>query len=179
MYWGMAAWRSGILRQPEKHRGKLLIALAVGLTLGVAPAATKLWATLSGNVAWPVLPEANFATPILVALAYTSAILLWLKPNRASSFPPFAAAGQMALTNYLLQSIALGFVFYGYGLGLFGQIGATSAAAIGLALYTAQVHFSRIWLGRFRFGPFEWLWRSLTYGQRQRMRHPALSSEKL
>lgn len=170
MYWGMAAWRSGILRQPEKHKGKLLMSLAVGISFGVTATANHSWATLSGNAPWPVLPEPNFSTPILVALAYASAILLWLKPDRASSFPGFAATGQMALTNYLLQSIVLGFVFYGYGLGLSGQIGSASAACIGLLLYIAQIQISRIWLGCFRFGPLEWLWRSLTYGRRQPMR---------
>jgi uncharacterized protein len=77
----------------------------------------------------------------------------------------------MALTNYLLQSIVLGFVFYGYGFGLFGRIGSAAAACIGLVLYAAQLQLSRLWLRRFRFGPFEWLWRSLAYGQRQPIRH--------
>jgi uncharacterized protein len=73
----------------------------------------------------------------------------------------------MALTNYLLQSIVLGLVFYGYGFGLFGRIGSASAACIGIALYAAQVWMSRQWLNRFRFGPFEWLWRSMSYGKWQ------------
>src|SRR5205085_8871880 len=81
-----------------------------------------------------------------------------------------AALGQMALTNYLLQSVMLGCIFYGYGFGLFGRIGAAPAAAIGFAIYAAQVQLSRLWLRYFRFGPFEWLWRSLAYGRRQPMR---------
>ena len=78
--------------------------------------------------------------------------------------------GRMALTNYLMQSIVLGWVFYGYGFGLFGRIGPVAAAAIGVAIYMMQVYLSRLYLQRFRFGPFEWLWRSLSYGFRQPMR---------
>ena len=82
----------------------------------------------------------------------------------------FASLGQMALTNYLTESVVLGVIFYGYGFGLFGRLGSASAALIGIALYTGQLFFSRLWLRHYRFGPVEWLWRSLTYGRWQRMR---------
>ena len=152
MYWGMAAWRSGILREPERHRGKLIAALVFGTAGGVV-----------GGVAYASLPS-------LLALAYVSALLLLLTPGRTTSLPGLAAMGRMALTNYILQSIVLGFVFYGYGFGLFGRIGSAAAAGIGVLIYLIQVQLSQYWLGRFRFGPFEWLWRSLAYGRRQPMR---------
>ena len=144
MCWGMAAWRSGILREPQRHRSKLLAALVFSV------AADPLFVSV----------------PVLLAVAYVSAFLL-LQPGRASWMAGLAATGQMALTNYLLQSVILGFIFYGYGLGLFGRIGSVAGACIGLTLYLAQVQFSPIWLSRFRYGPFEWLWRSLAYGRRQ------------
>jgi uncharacterized protein len=70
----------------------------------------------------------------------------------------------MAFTNYLMQSLILATVFY--GCGLIGRIETAPAAAFGIALYAAQVWFSVWWLARHRFGPFEWVWRSLTYGRR-------------
>lgn len=69
----------------------------------------------------------------------------------------------MALTNYLLQSIFFGFVFYSYGLGWFARLGIGITLAGGLAFYCAQLAWSRWWLQRFCFGPFEWLWRSVSY----------------
>ena len=144
----MAAWRSGLLREPDRHRGKLVAALVFGAVGGVAYA----------------------SLPSLLALAYVSALLLLLTPGRTTSLPGLAAMGRMALTNYILQSIVLGFVFYGYGFGLFGRIGSAAAAGIGVLIYLIQVQLSQYWLGRFRFGPFEWLWRSLAYGRRQPMR---------
>jgi uncharacterized protein len=78
--------------------------------------------------------------------------------------------GADGFTNYIAQSLIFGFVFYGYGLGLFGQLRASVALALGIAVYMAQVVFSRWWLNRYRFGPLEWLWRSLMYGHPQPMK---------
>ena len=72
----------------------------------------------------------------------------------------------MALTNYLLQIAALDLLFSGYALGL-GQIRPLYVPAAALACFAAEAVFSTIWLRNFRFGPAEWLWRSLTYGQLQ------------
>jgi uncharacterized protein len=76
----------------------------------------------------------------------------------------------MAFTNYLVQSLIFGWVFYGYGLGLFGKLGASSALTFGVAVYVTQVFFSRWWLKRYQFGPVEWLWRTLMYGSLQPMK---------
>ena len=67
------------------------------------------------------------------------------------------------------QSIIFGWIFYGYGLGLFGRLGITPALVIGIAVYVGQVRFSAWWLHHHRYGPLEWLWRSLMYGERQPM----------
>ncbi len=82
----------------------------------------------------------------------------------------FAAAGQMALTHYLTQSILFSLVFYGFGLGLFGKLAPAPTAAMAIAVFAAQLILSRVWLQRYRFGPAEWLWRSLTYGRLQPMK---------
>ncbi len=180
MCWGMAAWRGGILREPNAHRAKLGSALAIGGSMGVAITVNGIWAKSTGIAPWPALLNSHVDASILLALAYVAGLLLWLTPRRASLWRGLAAIGQTALTNYLLQSIILGFIFYGYGLGLFGRIGSAAATAIGLALYIAQVQLSRLWLSRYRFGPFEWLWRSLAYGRRQPMlRARELPSEML
>ena len=140
MLWGMAAWQSGIIREPERHRKTLIATLVLGAITGL------------------LFPS----SPGLLATSYVAAALLWIKPQ---SLKPFADVGKMSLTNYLLQSVILGFIFYGYGFGLFGKLGQGTGACIAIALYAAQVLFSRWWLKRYRFGPFEWLWRRLSYGK--------------
>jgi uncharacterized protein len=147
--WGIVSWRSGILRRPEDHKRKLSFAF-------VCACAAAMFVP---NV------------PIVVAAAYVTGLLLLLSSIRPSRLRGLAAAGRMALTNYLLQSVILGLIFYGYGFGLLGHVGSATAAGIGTLLYLIQVKASSVWLRHFRFGPFEWLWRSLTYGKRQPMRY--------
>jgi uncharacterized protein len=76
----------------------------------------------------------------------------------------------MALTHYLLQSLVCTLLFYGYGLGMFGQMPRAWQLAFALGLFALQVAISHAWLARLRFGPMEWLWRTITYGARQPMR---------
>ena len=86
-----------------------------------------------------------------------------------------AAAGRMALSNYISQSVICTLIFYGHGFGLFEQVGRLGQLAIVVAIWVLQLLWSPWWLGRFRFGPLEWLWRSLTYMKFQPMavRSPA------
>jgi uncharacterized protein len=81
-----------------------------------------------------------------------------------------APAGRMALTNYLAQSFVGVGLFYGVGLGWGGRVGPTLLAPLALIVFAAQGQLSALWLRHFRYGPAEWLWRSLTYGQRPPMR---------
>ena len=76
----------------------------------------------------------------------------------------------MALTNYLSQSLISTFLFYGWGLGLSGRVGTALTIPLTLAIFAVQMLWSHAWLKRFRFGPVEWAWRSLAYGERQPMR---------
>jgi uncharacterized protein len=104
----------------------------------------------------------------LIMLIVQSGALTWLTRR-------LAAVGRMALSNYLTHSIVCTTLFYGYGFGLFGQINRTGLAAIVLTIWVVQLWISPIWLRHFRFGPAEWLWRSLTYWRIQPMqlRHVA------
>jgi uncharacterized protein len=154
MLWGIAGWRSGIFRKPDEHKRALSVTF------------------VSAGIAAMVFPH----VPIVLAAAYVSGLLLIVPLVRPSRLRGVAAVGQMALTNYLLQSVILGFVFYGYRFGLFGRVGSAAAAGIGILLYIVQVKTSSLWLQHFRFGPFEWLWRSLTYGYRQPTKRLPLSS---
>jgi uncharacterized protein len=76
----------------------------------------------------------------------------------------------MALTNYLLQSIICAILFHSYGFGLYGQVEVWQGIVLTFIIFVLQVIFSRWWLSLFQFGPFEWLWRSLTYFKLQPMR---------
>lgn len=99
----------------------------------------------------------------LVMLIFRSRIVPWL-------MKAFANVGQMAFTNYLMQSIICTWYFFGYGFGNYDKLRFHQLYYVVLAVWIFQIIFSAIWLQYFRFGPFEWLWRSLTYWKVQPMR---------
>ncbi|MEO7191831.1 MAG: DUF418 domain-containing protein [Vicinamibacterales bacterium] len=163
---GAAAWNAGVFTSPERH-GRLLIGIAlVGIAVG---GGATILSTLQIPTSLPSrLLGAASSAPL--AMGYAAGLVLILRlPAAPRTAALFAAVGRMALTNYLAQSVALGVLFYGYGLGLYGRVGSAAAAAIGLSLYAAQLAFSWAWLKRYRFGPVEWIWRSVTYGRGQPM----------
>ena len=83
------------------------------------------------------------------------------------------ARWRLALTNYLMHSLICTTIFYGYGLGLFGTVNRTGLVGVVLAIWVLQLIVSPIWLAHFRFGPAEWVWRSLTYWRLQPTRRTA------
>jgi len=92
----------------------------------------------------------------LVMLLYKSGLFKWL-------FALMRPVGQMAFTNYLMQSIMCGIYFYGIGLGNFGKLEYHQLFYVVGTVWVIEIIWSHIWLHYFRFGPFEWAWRSLTY----------------
>ena len=107
----------------------------------------------------------------LLALGYAATLVLLARsPSWQRRFRPLAAAGRMALTNYIVQSLVCTVLFYGYGFGLVGEVRLSTAMVIAVGVYLVQALFSVWWLRHFRFGPLEWVWRSLTYGQVQPLR---------
>ena len=106
-----------------------------------------------------------------VAFAHIAVIMLLCKAGLMKWFTSrLAAVGQMALTNYLFDTVVCSIIFCGYGFGLFGKLERYQLYYVVAAIWTVEFAGSKIWLKYFRFGPAEWLWRSLTYWKRQPMR---------
>lgn len=166
---GMFLWKAGILKRAQGFRSEILIAAVTGIALGAVLTAAEAHDALGGL--GPVgQPFADLA-PVALALGYGAALLALAELSSTRRFlSVFAPLGRMAFTNYLLQSVVLGFIFFGYGLGQFGRLGAAAAFALGVAVYAAQLVLSAWWLRRYRFGPIEWLWRTLMYGAAQPFR---------
>jgi hypothetical protein len=108
---------------------------------------------------------------IPIALGHVGLVMLIVKGGVIRRLTDrLAAVGRMALTNYLTHSVACTALFYGWGGGLFGKVDRTGLALIVLTIWIFQLIVSPIWLRHFRYGPAEWLWRSLTYWKLQPMR---------
>jgi len=122
-----------------------------------------------------------FGVPALALGLIALVATLWQRAPSSSArrlLAWLAPVGRMALTNYLLQTVICVFIFYGYGFGQFGRLGATKATLIALAIFLFQILISALWLKYFSYGPMEWIWRQLTYRQRiilRLKRHPQIT----
>jgi uncharacterized protein len=171
---GSLAWRKGLFTpRPEslhRYRTVMWIAFAAGITGNVVITILR-W--VNDVPMMPTTPLAaglgilgSVTTPAL-SIGYLCLVILlcqheaWLVRLRR-----FAAVGRTALSNYLLQSVVGTLLFYSYGLGLFGRVGPAWLLLLTFVIFALQVLLSRWWLARYRYGPAEWLWRSLTYGRR-------------
>lgn len=172
----LGAWvgRQGWLTQASRYlpgfRRILMLTLPVGLLLD-GLSRLVLWDVTSDGVSdiqhWHLLHRMlHIAGVPLLATGYLCAIVVGLHTTLGHRLlMPFAYAGRMALTNYVMQSFVYGFVVFGIGpgLALAGKIGSSAAVAIVVIGYASQIALSRWWLSRFRFGPLEWAWRAVTY----------------
>ena len=88
------------------------------------------------------------------------------------AFKYLIPVGRMALSNYLFQTIIMIIIFYNFGFNLIGKIGLLHTSGIAILVLVSQIIFSHIWLKYFKFGPLEWIWRSLTYRKWINIRYP-------
>lgn len=173
---GQYAARKGYLMDVASNAGFFKALMRWGLFLGIPM--NLAYGMLSMNAAMNSMDASTVVSTLLIGfggplltLGYVSAIVLlfnggYLKKALSS----LSAVGRMALTNYLMQSIVSAFLFQSYGLGLYGQVTVWQGMLITILIFALQVPFSIWWLSNFRFGPFEWLWRSVTYLKIQSMK---------
>jgi uncharacterized protein len=107
----------------------------------------------------------------MMSLFYICSIVLLYRAGKCKRlFNLFQFTGRMAFTNYLAQSIIATAIFYSYGFGFYGKIGPFTGVIIAIVLFGTQVVFSRWWLRNYYMGPLEWIWRTLTYGKRPKLK---------
>ncbi|MCP5111681.1 MAG: DUF418 domain-containing protein, partial [bacterium] len=175
---GVWVWRKGILQNVDEHLPLIRRVWIWSLPLGLAGnlyyvMVNEIWRpnpmepTLL-NLSW--WTAASIGIPALSLFYACSVVLLFRGGWGRRLLTPFAAVGRMALTNDLMQSILCTTVFYGFGLALFGKVSPLAGLLLALGIYAAQVAISNLWVRMFRFGPAEWLWRSITYGRPQPVR---------
>ncbi|OFE11357.1 hypothetical protein PHACT_12425 [Pseudohongiella acticola] len=172
MLLGMALYKLGILSARADNRVYWRF-LAVGVLLGLPIIMIGIqwnFANAWGPVSMFLGSQFNYWASILVSMAYMASLILLLKHNRMNWLTQrLAAVGRMAFSNYIMHTLICGFIFYGHGLGQFGQIDRSGQIVIVFGIWILQLLVSPMWLRHFRFGPLEWLWRSLTYWRFQPM----------
>lgn len=174
MFIGMALFKSGMLTgqwEVARYRKWAIRAAIVALP----PLAFLAWWQMSANfepvrvflafLAWSVPFD------ILLAVGWAAAIIWWVKAGPMPALKArVAAAGRMAFTNYLMTSIVMTTIFYGYGGNLFGEVSRSGLWLFVLGMWALILAWSKPWLDRFHYGPLEYVWRTLSRLELQPMR---------
>jgi uncharacterized protein len=176
MLLGMALFKSGALTLGWSTRAYLAM-LVLGYGIGLSVNAWEIHYVVANDfgvaaafLPWTVTYDLG---RIPTTLGHVALAMLVVRSGLFRGvLRAFSATGQMALTNYLAQSTICLFLFTGLGLGWFGQLQRYQLYYVVLAIWTVELTWSPIWLAYFRYGPMEWLWRSLTRWEMQPMRLP-------
>ena len=180
MLFGMAALKAGFLsgNWPLRRYAQMAV---FGLGIGLPIYAVLAVAQINSDFSADSIRYWNFAATTLVRppmiLAYAASIIL-LGRACGTLTRRIAAAGRAAFTNYLGTSLIMTFLFYGWGLGWFGTLGRAQLWLVVLPMWALMLLWSKPWLDRFCYGPFEWLWRSLARGKPQPMRKWVVDQSK-
>ncbi|MBN2072146.1 MAG: DUF418 domain-containing protein [Candidatus Krumholzibacteriota bacterium] len=174
MLMGMAFFKWGILTGKRSARFYLSMAmtgLATGLTIVIFGLQKNFAAGWAMEYSFFLGSQFNYWGSILVSGGYIGIVMLACRSALLRGITSrLAAVGRMALTNYLSQTLICTTIFYGHGFGLYGSVERKWQIMIVFAIWILQFYLSPLWLKYFRFGPIEWVWRSLTYWKVQPMR---------
>lgn len=162
---GFIAGRRGLLANVQAHRALFKRLLLWGAIVGVPGAVFYAWPSVRLNDSVREIYSLSLGlltAPFLTAAYGAGMLLLFQTPRGHVLAELLAPAGRMALSNYLLQSLVCAWIFLAYGLRWMGTVGPLATFAFAFAIFAAQLVLSRCWMGRFAYGPVEWLLRALT-----------------
>lgn len=160
---GLYAAQKGIFNHLEENKGLInkvaIVGLGIGLPVKILTGYAVTYQSLDS--AWSMLSmlSSTMGGP-LMSLGYIALFLIIVRklPALVKVLQP---VGQMALTNYIMQTVIMMIIFYGFN--LFNRVDAVYFIPIVLAVFIVQVIYSHLWMRVFRFGPLEWIWRTVTY----------------
>jgi uncharacterized protein len=169
---GLLALRHGVFDEPLRHTRLIIRWMIFGAVAWAASWTVLRYLPSIGipDADWAIQYGFGLIQDQWLCFTYIGAVVLLLayRPQWTNRLSVFGQAGRMALTNYMLQAAVLDVLSSGYGFGLTLRPLAYAPATV--LLFGAEVAASRAWLARFRFGPLEWLWRTITYAQPQPLR---------
>lgn len=176
MLLGMAGYKSGFLTgewRDRRYRKVAVPTIAIGLLAGAAVVAVDISTNFYSIALFAAFVVADMPFITIMAFGYAALIIL-LSRKHGPLAQRVAAAGRCAFSNYLGTSIIASLVFYGWGLGYYGSFSRWQAWLLAPVLWSLMLLWSKPWLERFHYGPFEWAWRSLSRGRLQPMRRGAI-----
>lgn len=161
---GMFFYKNGWIKEPNVHKATikkwLVVTFITFLVFKVLP-------YVYGNPLWFESAQDTIGGSALSIFYFLTGLLVFNGRNFQRIKGILSNVGRLSLTNYLMQSVIGVTIFYGIGLNLYGKLHAFTLIVIALVVFLLQIIFSRWYVQKFHYGPFEWLYRTLTYGQRQ------------
>src|SRR5699024_2526422 len=164
---GMYIARKRWLHEPKRHHSLLQSLWMISLVLFTV---FKIGPYLYGNPSWFMFMQDHIGGTASAIFYIISSTLLAQTYVGKKLINHLSYVGRMSLTNYIMQSVICVILFYGIGFGLYGSVSPSLGVMIALLVFGGQIFFSKWWVTNYRFGPFEWVWRSLTYMKRQPFR---------
>ncbi|SEP82524.1 DUF418 domain-containing protein [Piscibacillus halophilus] len=161
---GMMIQKNGWTRDPKASSSSINRWLIGAFTLFVL---FKIGPYFFGNPLWFESAQDTIGGSALSVFYFLGALVLFNRRNFHWLKGILSKVGKLSLTNYLMQSLLGIVIFYGFGLNLYGKLHAFTLITLAILLFSVQILFSHWYVKRFRFGPFEWIYRSLTYRQKQ------------
>jgi uncharacterized protein len=163
---GYAAAKVNVFGNLERNRALFVNLIRVGLPVGLLCAGiyaySVVWASPPDPIVYIAQTLATTGAPLLMGAYVGIFTLASMKESGGFLIDALAPVGRMALTNYVLQSVVLGLLFYGYGLGLINTIRPHEVFLVAIAVFAGQVCLSHLWMERFEYGPLEWILRAIT-----------------
>ena len=176
MLLGMALYKWGVL-SAKRSKAFYTRMILIGLLVGWSIVSIGIWKNFEAG--WKMDysmftgSQFNYIGSLAVALGYIGLIMLICKSNILEAVKRvLSAVGKMAFTNYILMSILATLIFYGHGFGLYGHVERGGQTLFVIGIWIIILIISPVWLNYYRYGPLEWLWRTLTYWHRQKFARP-------
>lgn len=172
MLLGMALYKSGVLtaaRSAGFYLVNALVFIALGWFISYQGAMGMIASDFDLKVVYATGGQYNYWAALITAWGYLCGMMLLVKQRHVIA-RTLIPVGRMAFTNYLTQSIIGAFLFYGWGLGWYNSMSRAELWIVVATIWVVQIIWSHLWLKSFRYGPFEWAWRSLSYRSMQPMR---------
>lgn len=170
-YFGMYFWKTGIFTHTTENLQRVRKVAYTSLAIAIPGVLLGTFGKMTidgGESPGYFLQYAGlFISGPALSIFYVMGLLLLFENKQlltrvAKILQP---VGKMALTNYLMQTILCTFIFYSFGLGLFGKIGPFYGLVTSVGVFSVQIIYSYLWMKKFQYGPMEWLWRRFTYGK--------------
>ncbi|MCA9286879.1 MAG: DUF418 domain-containing protein [Phycisphaerales bacterium] len=163
---GAAMMKTGFFGREQRSRQVRFARIGIAIGLPIELGASILMLSQGQATGWlhAAATPLHAVGSVVLCLGYAGLIAAWAnRDRRPAGVGVLSSLGRMALTCYLLQTVLATALFYWWGLGWFGSLGRASMILVAIGIYVAEAAFAMLWLRRFRMGPAEWVWRTLTY----------------